>query len=167
MSKIPILKRLEDKSRAIADWKLDPDRTPNCKFVKLSDVLELMYESSWISVHDQQPELMQDVIAVRDCPEPVYKITHLDISKYTNNEKMWDVDGLDIYLHLRYFDYWMPLPEKVSEIYLLNSPWPSNDVIRKLCEATKILLHEKNYDGHGYEQIQKCLDVAEKYLISK
>lgn len=40
------------------------------------------------------------------------------------------------------------------------SPWPPSDVITKLCEATDILLNEKNYDGHGHEEIRYALTEA-------
>lgn len=48
-----------------------------------------------------------------------------------------------------------------------DEAWPLNDILKKLCEATKILLNEKNYDGHGYEEIAHCLSRAEKYLSDR
>jgi hypothetical protein len=34
--------------------------------------------------------------------------------------------------------------------------WNTASVLAKLIEAADILLHEKNYDGHGWEQIEIC-----------
>lgn len=48
-----------------------------------------------------------------------------------------------------------------------NTAWTLNDIIKKLCEATDILLHEKDYDGHGYEEMQICLTLAQKYLSTE
>lgn len=39
----------------------------------------------------------------------------------------------------------------------LDQAWPLKDVLKKLTEATHILLHEKDYDGHGWEEIEACL----------
>lgn len=39
----------------------------------------------------------------------------------------------------------------------LGEPWPTHDVLAKLIEAAEILLHEKNYDGHGWELIEGCV----------
>lgn len=64
----------------------------------------------WISVKDKMPELLQDVLVIKDCDEPVYKIAHTDYNRFTNEITMWDVDGLDFYLPIDYFDCWMPLP---------------------------------------------------------
>ncbi len=46
------------------------------------------------------------------------------------------------------------------------SPWPAKDVVLKLVEATNILLDEKNYDGHGYEEMCAAKDAALKWLKS-
>lgn len=35
----------------------------------------------------------------------------------------------------------------------LSNPWPLKDVLSKLIEAADILLHKKDYDGHGHEEI--------------
>ena len=43
-------------------------------------------------------------------------------------------------------------------------PWPLEDVINKLIEAANILLNDKSYDGHGYEQIMAARDEATKIL---
>ena len=51
---------------------------------------------------------------------------------------------------------------------LLNDqPWPLKDVVEKLCEAAEILLHEKNYDGHGHEEIAQALDAGRKMLLDR
>jgi len=38
-----------------------------------------------------------------------------------------------------------------------DNPWPLKDVLNKLIEASEILLHEKNYDRHGWEEISRCV----------
>ncbi len=46
----------------------------------------------------------------------------------------------------------------------MASPWPARDVVNKLCEATSILLIDKDYDGHGWEAIDAALKVAQAWL---
>ena len=48
-----------------------------------------------------------------------------------------------------------------------STPWTIIDVLKKLKAAAEILLHELNYDSHGYEQIQACIDAAEKHIGSR
>lgn len=43
-----------------------------------------------------------------------------------------------------------------------NSAWSLRDVIKRLCKATDILLHEKDYDGQGYEEMELCLKLAKE-----
>ena len=54
---------------------------------------------------------------------------------------------------------------KISEMQLvikgLGVAWPPKDVTIKLVEAAKILLSKHDYDGHGYEEIHKAIEVAE------
>lgn len=52
------------------------------------------------------------------------------------------------------------LPEDMTD------PWPTKDVLAKLIEAAEILLHQKSYDGHGYEQIEICVKRG-KEILSK
>jgi hypothetical protein len=44
------------------------------------------------------------------------------------------------------------------------SPWPLRDIVAKLVEAADILLDDKSYDGHGWEQIQVAKTEAAKWL---
>ncbi len=37
-----------------------------------------------------------------------------------------------------------------------ENPWPLVDVLKKLVEATDILLHEKAYDRAGWEEMEHC-----------
>ena len=41
-----------------------------------------------------------------------------------------------------------------------DQTWPTRDVLNKLIEASEILLHKKDYDGHGWEEIAHCVDLA-------
>lgn len=49
----------------------------------------------------------------------------------------------------------------------IASPWPAKDVVRKLIEAAKILLDDKDYDGHGYEEICAARDEAAKWILER
>lgn len=37
-----------------------------------------------------------------------------------------------------------------------DKSWNTYDVITKLTEAANILLYDRNYDGHGWEEIEMC-----------
>lgn len=52
----------------------------------------------------------------------------------------------------------------ISKNCMLDQPWPLKDVISKLCDAAEILLHEKNYDGHGYEEIIESLRIGREWI---
>jgi len=41
-----------------------------------------------------------------------------------------------------------------------ETPWALKDILSKLAEAADILLHQKDYDGHGWEVIQAAMDAA-------
>jgi hypothetical protein len=45
-------------------------------------------------------------------------------------------------------------------------PWDTKSVLKKLIEAADILLDDKNYDGHGYEQIQIARERAKTIVAS-
>ncbi len=46
----------------------------------------------------------------------------------------------------------------------LNNPWPTKDVLAKLIWATEYLLHEKNYDGHNHEELNRCVNRGKEIL---
>jgi hypothetical protein len=48
--------------------------------------------------------------------------------------------------------------QDVSTMLGIATPWPTTDIILKLVEATDILLHHHNYDGHGYELLQGAMN---------
>lgn len=41
----------------------------------------------------------------------------------------------------------------IGDLFSLSNPWPFTDVFNKLIEGNEILLKNKNYDGHGWEEI--------------
>lgn len=43
-----------------------------------------------------------------------------------------------------------------------RSAWSDKDVINNLIKSADILLREKDYDGHGWEELQVCLDLAKE-----
>ena len=46
----------------------------------------------------------------------------------------------------------------------LDNPYPLRIVLEKLKWATNYLLHEKNYDGHAYEELNQCVRRAEEII---
>lgn len=46
----------------------------------------------------------------------------------------------------------------IAEIIGADQPWPLRDVLNKLIEASDILLHNKSYDGHGWEEISHAVE---------
>lgn len=50
---------------------------------------------------------------------------------------------------------------------LLDEPWPLRGIMAKLVEAADILLDEKSYDGHGWEEIHHCRDRAKAILATQ
>jgi len=48
--------------------------------------------------------------------------------------------------------------KEIEEVLSLDNPWCLRDVLKELVRASNILLHDKNYDGHGWEGISHCVD---------
>jgi len=46
----------------------------------------------------------------------------------------------------------------------LDNPYPLRDVLERLKWATNYLLHEKNYDGHSYEELNQCVRRANEII---
>jgi hypothetical protein len=46
----------------------------------------------------------------------------------------------------------------------IDSAWPARDVVQKLVDAADVLLNDKSYDGHGYEEIFAARAVAKEWL---
>jgi hypothetical protein len=46
----------------------------------------------------------------------------------------------------------------LESVLALDNPWCLRDVLKKLIEASEILLQQKDYDGHGWEEISHCVD---------
>lgn len=47
-----------------------------------------------------------------------------------------------------------------------DQSWPLRDVLAKLIEASEILMHQKNYDGHGWEQISHAIERGKVALLA-
>lgn len=56
------------------------------------------------------------------------------------------------------------LKHEVERLRRYSQPWPLIDIVRKLCEATEILLYQKDYDGDGHEQISHALIAGREWL---
>ena len=55
-------------------------------------------------------------------------------------------------------------PTELYPILGLDNPYPLRIVLEKLKWATNYLLHEKNYDGHAYEELNQCVRRAEEII---
>ncbi len=53
---------------------------------------------------------------------------------------------------------------KKKEELMIDAPFSLKDTVKYLCEATNILLHEKNYDAHGYEILEAALKAGKEWL---
>lgn len=45
----------------------------------------------------------------------------------------------------------------VEKVLAENEPWSLYEVLKKLVEASEILLIKKDYDGHGWEEISHAV----------
>jgi|WetSurMetagenome_2_1015567.scaffolds.fasta_scaffold00103_17 hypothetical protein len=54
----------------------------------------------------------------------------------------------------------------IEKLLESDNSWSTIDVLKKLIEATEILLHEKNYDGHGWEEISHCVKRGKEILLN-
>ena len=50
---------------------------------------------------------------------------------------------------------------KMQVLHGMDQPWPTRDVLAKLSEAAKILLHHHSYDSMGWEQIDIAVRAAD------
>jgi len=55
------------------------------------------------------------------------------------------------------------MEEQIEEILGLSEPYSLDSVLDKLIEASEILLHHNNYDGHGWEIISEAVTQAKNY----
>ncbi len=55
-------------------------------------------------------------------------------------------------------------PAELYPVLGLDNPYPLHIVLEKLKWATNYLLHKKNYDGHGYEELNQCVRRAEEII---
>jgi len=64
----------------------------------------------------------------------------------------------DIYIYDINGDKWI-------DILGLKNAWPLKDVLKKLIEASEILLLKKDYDGHDWEEISRCVTRGKEILV--
>ena len=57
-----------------------------------------------------------------------------------------------------------PLLPTLEEVLALNQPWCLKDVLQKLGDASNILLLEKTYYGHGWEEISHCVERGQEII---
>ena len=50
----------------------------------------------------------------------------------------------------------------LDQIY--NHSWPPWSIVEKLIEASDILFDDKDYDGHGWEQLHSARVLAKRWL---
>lgn len=65
--------------------------------------------------------------------------------------------------YLKLIDQQEILLSKLEKIQGMDQHWPLKDVLAKLIEAAEILLKEKDYDGHGWELIDTCIEKGKEY----
>jgi len=54
--------------------------------------------------------------------------------------------------------------ELLDKIIRIGEPFPLVDVLKKLTEATDILLHKHDYDGDRWEEMHICLDKGREII---
>ncbi len=53
----------------------------------------------------------------------------------------------------------------VRGVVMSDRPYDLFTILEKLSEAADILLHKKDYDGHGWEEMQQALDYAKNFIL--
>lgn len=56
--------------------------------------------------------------------------------------------------------------ERLRAVLMEDQAWPLRDVLAKLVEAGEILMHQKNYDGHGWEEISTAIERGKAALLA-
>lgn len=46
----------------------------------------------------------------------------------------------------------------------INTSWPARDVVQRPADFADNRLREHDYDGHGWEELQRCRDIAYAWL---
>ena len=59
----------------------------------------------------------------------------------------------------------LPVPPGV-ELVPESRAWPPRDVVTRLADFANYMLVERDYDGHGWEELQRCRDEAHEWLCS-
>lgn len=57
---------------------------------------------------------------------------------------------------------WAPRAESLPGA--TNTAWPTRDVVQRLADFADYQLRERGYDGHGWEELQRCRDTALAWL---
>lgn len=47
----------------------------------------------------------------------------------------------------------------------LSNAWDIKSILMKLINASEILMHDKNYDGLGWEEVATCVNEGKKLLL--
>lgn len=52
----------------------------------------------------------------------------------------------------------------LDKILRLDQPYSLPEILKGLIDASDILLHKKDYDGHGWERLEYCYRHAKEVL---
>lgn len=56
------------------------------------------------------------------------------------------------------------LNKRIENLLRLDERWDTLSILEELTKASDILLHEKDYDGHGWELIAKATEEAKNLI---
>lgn len=78
--------------------------------------------------------------------------------------------GKDVITKQSFFKMLKTPPPPSTNRFVLDADsdnaWPTKDVLSKLIWATEYLLNEKDYDGHGHEEVRHCVERGKEILKS-
>lgn len=90
------------------------------------------------------------------------------LEDFAEHVRMWSASDGDLAAYIldgfRRLDSSGPRSETAMRPGGIDTTWPARDVVDKLGKATSILLIDMNYDGHGWEEIDAALKVAQAWL---
>jgi hypothetical protein len=53
---------------------------------------------------------------------------------------------------------------EMKDLFGFEESWDLISVLNKLISSTEILLNKKDYDGHGWEEVQHCVKKGKEYV---
>lgn len=87
-------------------------------------------------------------------PEDIYEWFNYKNPIMANNQAEYWINTFDYYLQ----PLELELPDNEDQV------WDTKSVLNKLIWASEYLLHEKDYDGQYYEEIEACVKIAKEII---